>query len=342
MELKRDKLLSLSAFSGSMLNKIISGILVFYGGCQVMTGAMTIGSFSAIMMYLMQLTGLCRLLARLYENIANSAVSAARLLEMLNTAPKILDGTQALHHRITQGGIDFKDVSFGYKENSLILKNMNFSITPGSKIAITGLSGCGKTTLLSLILRMYDVTSGAIFVDGVDVRGVSREALTSSIAIVLQEPFLWNDTIADNIVYGLEHVTAQHVVEAAKIAEIHDFIVSLEDGYDSPIGEMACLLSEGQKQRLAIARALIRKPTFLLFDEAFSSIDSETENRIIDNINTYFKNTTVMIVSHRISTVQRMESVYFFKNNSCIIKSGHNDLIRNNAAYKELFLGQCV
>ncbi|MEI8348614.1 MAG: ABC transporter ATP-binding protein [Candidatus Omnitrophota bacterium] len=340
VEATRDKLLSISAFSGSVLNKIINGFIALYGGYQVITGAMTLGSFSAIMIYSAQLTGLSKLLAKFYENIAINSVSVERLIEILDTKPKIANKKDALDYQILKGSIDFKDVSFGYKENSFVLKSMNFEITPGSKIAITGPSGCGKTTLLSLMLRIYDVKDGAVLIDGMDIRDMRIEALTSQVAIVLQEPFLWNDTIACNILYGMEGATQKQMVEAAKIAEIHEFIVSLECGYDSEIGEMACLLSEGQKQRLAIARAVIKRPAVLLFDEAFSSIDSETENKIIDNINGHLAGTTVIVVSHRISTIKRMDAVYFFEGHSHLVRSAHSELVKSNAAYKELFTGQ--
>ena len=176
-------------------------------------------------------------------------------------------------------------------------------------MAFVGLSGCGKTTILSLILRLYQWPKGAIYIDGIDSRGIKLDSLKSRIGVALQEPFLWNDTIANNILYGAESAADRDVKKAAELAGAHDFITEFPAGYNSVICEMACKISEGQKQRIALARALIKKPKILILDEAMSSVDSETEEVVTSNIRREFADSTVITVSHRASTVEKMDRV---------------------------------
>ena len=309
-ELKSARISSASGLFDNVLNKIVAGVIALYGGYQVIRGITTLGGLMAVMIYLTQLTAIIASIGRFYENILISSISRRRLTEVLNTEAKIQDAPDAIDHRILRGKIEFKNVVFGYSKGRPTLRNMSFSVEPASKITLIGPSGCGKTTLLSLILRLYDVENGVILVDGVDIRKIKMKSLKRQIGIALQEPFLWNDTVANNIAYGAEGAGEKEIIWATKIAEAHNFILGLPKQYDSVVGEDACKISEGQKQRIAIARALIKKPKILILDEALSSVDSDTEDKIIANIRLEFKDSTVIVVSHRPSTMSKMDTVY--------------------------------
>lgn len=339
-ELKNARLANISSFSSSILNKVISGIIALYGGYQVIKGSITLGSLTAVMIYLTQLMGLVKSIGRFYQTITVNAVSRQRLAEILDIKPEIKDKEGARDYRILQSKIEFEDVWFGYKRGESILKDMNFSIPPRSKIALVGPSGCGKTTLISLILRLYEITNGVISIDGLDIKDIKLQSLKAQIGIALQEPLLWNDTVANNILYGAEKAGKEEMIEAAKLAEAHDFILNLPKQYDSVIGEMACKISEGQKQRIAIARAVIKRPKILVLDEAASSVDSETEDRVIDNIKREFRDSTIIVVSHRLSTVKEMDLVYFLEDPSSMQVGTYEELVVKNPRYKELFATQ--
>ena len=194
--------------------------------------------------------------------------------------------------------------------------------------------------MISLLVRMYDPDKGAILIDGINIKDMRLSSLREGIGIALQEPFLWNDTVKNNILYGKENAHADDVIRAARIAETHDFVIGLPDGYDTVIGENACKISEGQKQRIAIARAVIKKPKILILDEAMSSLDSKTEDRVIDNIKKEFMDSTLIIVSHRLSTARKMDMVYFLQDSSTMKIGTHEELMANSDAYKELFASQ--
>ena len=304
-EFKNAKILSISSFSWSILNKVIGGLIALYGGYQVMKGSMTLGGFSAVMIYLMQLLGLTQSIGRFYETITINSVSRQRLSEILNIKPQIRDAEGAVSYRNLPGRLKFKDISFGYKEDEFILKSISFSIEPASKIALVGSSGCGKTTLLTLLLRLYEPKEGSILIDELPLRDMKLKSLKAQMAIALQEPFLWNDTIYNNILYGAKNGGKEDLIRAAEIAEAHNFILNLPKKYDSIIGEGACKISEGEKQRIAIARAIIGRPKVLMLDEAMSSLDSMTEDKIVDNIRREFRDSTLIIVSHRLSAVKK-------------------------------------
>lgn len=339
-EVKNAKLLSISNFFAAIMGKVITGIIALYAGYQVIKGTITLGSLTAVMIYLIQLIGLTESIHRFYEMIMINSVSCQRLAEILDIQPPQYDKEDAIDYPILRGNIEFKRISFGYRKDEFILKEMSFSITAGSHIALVGPSGCGKTTLLSLILRLYEPQIGYISIDDVDIKEIKLKSLKEQIGIALQEPFLWNDTVKHNLLYTKEDASMDEVIEAARIAEAHNFILGFAKGYDTIIGENACKLSEGQKQRIAIARAVIKRPKILIFDEAMSSLDSDREEKIIDNIKREFKDSTLLIVSHRLSTVRKMDLVYFLVGPSQIESGTHEELIERNLKYRELFASQ--
>ena len=339
-EIKNSKLSSISNFSSAVLDRVITGIIALYGGYQIIKGTMTLGSLTAVMIYSTQAVGLINLIGGFYETISINSVSRQRLAEILDIKPQIKDKEGAVTFQILQGRIEFRNVYFGYKEDEPVLKGLNFSIPPDSKIALVGASGCGKTTLLSLLLRLYEPTQGSILVDDVDIRDIKLESLKAQIGIALQEPFLLNDSIKNNILYAKENASNDEVMEAAHIAEAHNFILSFPEKYDTQIGENACKISEGQKQRIAIARAVVKRPKILILDEGMSSLDSQTEENIIDNLRNEFRQSTLIVVSHRFSTVQKMDLVYFLGNPSHIEIGTHEKLIERSQKYRGLFASQ--
>lgn len=339
-ELKSARLLGISGLSGSILNKVIGGVIALYGGYQVLRGTITLGSLTAVMIYLTQLLGLAKSISGFYEAVLVSSVSRKRLGEILDISPERRDAAGAVDHRIMRGRLEFRDVSFGYKRGAWIMKDMSFSIEPSAKIALTGSSGCGKTTLLALILRLYEPGGGSILLDDLDIRGIKLKCLKGQIGIALQEPFLWNDTVANNILYGAEQAGKEDVIQAARMAGAHDFILNLPEQYDSIIGEGACRISEGQKQRIAIARAVIGRPKILMLDEAMCSLDSETEDKIIDNLRRELAGSTIIVVSHRLSTVRKMERVYFLEGPGRMTIGTHESLLAQNRKYRDLLASQ--
>lgn len=346
-EFKNARLLSISSFSSSVLNKVIGGVIALYGGYQVIKGTMTLGSLTAVMIYIGQMMGLTKSMGNFYQTITVNSVSRQRLAEVLDIEPTIKDKKNVVDYRISRGGIEFKNIYFGYKSSpyaagsGFILKGINFSIEPFSKIALVGPSGCGKTTLLTLLLRLYEPKEGSILIDELDIRDMKLKSLKAQMGIALQEPFLWNDTVANNILYGAKSTAGKEdLIKAAEIAEAHDFILNLPKQYDSIIGEGAGKISEGEKQRIAIARAIIGRPKILMLDEAMSSLDSETEDKIVDNIRREFRNSTIVIVSHRLSTVKKMDLVYFLESPSRMSIGTHDDFLAESEKYRELFASQ--
>ncbi len=339
-DLKNAKLANISSFFSSVSDKVISGFIALYGGYQIIKGTFSLGSYTAVMIYLAQFIGLIKSIGGFYEAIMVSSISRQRIAEIFDTKPQIEDAQDAIDYRILQGKIEFRGSSFSYKKDEFILQRINFSIEPAAKIALVGRSGCGKTTLLSLLLRLYEPLEGCVLIDSLDIKDIKIKSLKEQIGIALQASLFWNDTIKNNILYAKETAPMDEVIEAAHTAEVSRFISRLPRGYDTVIGEDACNISEGQKQRIAIARAAIRRPKILILDEAMSSLDSETEDKIADNIKREFKDSTVIIVSHRLSTVQKMDLVYFLEDPSNMVIGTHKEILKINKKYRELFASQ--
>ncbi|MBN1405160.1 MAG: ABC transporter ATP-binding protein [Candidatus Omnitrophica bacterium] len=340
IELQKSRLSHISNFSSGITGKLTAGIVALYGGLQIIRGDMTLGGLTAVMIYIAQLSGLLSSAGSFYQAAAITSVSASRINEILDEKPKLLENKDALGCDILQGKIDFNKVSFAYKDKDYILKDITFTISANSKIALVGRSGCGKTTLLYILLRLYGPSGGIICIDGVNIKDIKSGSLAKNISIALQEAFLFNDTIENNILYGAARkASTKDVLKAAELTQAHEFIKDLPKGYAASMGEMACKLSEGQKQRIALARAVINRPKILILDEAMSSLDSETENKIMRNLKNEFKDSTLIVVSHRLSAVKQMDKVYFL-NEGILEIATHQEFLNNNADYIELFAGQ--
>lgn len=328
------------SFVNNLINRIVLGLIIFYGGYQVIKGNMTLGTLSAITIYLNQLSGLQSSLAAFFQQMSRGRVSCQRLEGILNLQPETTEAKFAKKFVFPSGEIEFKNVIFGYKPEKKVLEDLTFSIAAGSCVGLVGYSGCGKTTISNLILRLYSPLSGKIFIDGCDISNIESKSFYEQIGAVLQEPYLWNDTIEYNIKYGREDSGLEEVKWAAQIACIGDFVNTLPQEYATVIGENACKISEGQKQRIAIARAVIKSPKILILDEALSSVDAQIEGMIIDNIKESFPQSTVIVISHRFSTIMKMDLIYFLSGPDKIDIGTHEELLSRSSAYREYLAHQ--
>jgi ATP-binding cassette subfamily B protein len=327
-----------SGVLSELSSKLFFGIVGLAGTLLVIRGALSLGSLTAIIAYMSQGVGACSSLLSLCQRIISNRLPLERISELLD-APVYVKEKPGAREMGLSGRIEFKAASFGYSSGRRVLEKMSFVITPGGKIALVGASGCGKTTVVNLILRLYDVDEGNILLDGCDVREMKLRSIHGHIALAPQSPFVSGGSIRENITYGLDIGDAA-VRRTAALAEIDSFIEGLPDGYDTVLSDMVTPLSQGQKQRIAIARSAARNPRILILDEACSSLDSKTEERIIENIETEFPKTTLITVTHRLSTVKKMEKVYFLKSCREMKVSTHNLLAEDDIEYNDLFAGQ--
>lgn len=324
---------------GGSFDRVAIGLITLFGGYQVIRGRITPGTLTAIMLYLTQLVNIQVRIGFFFEKIMLGMVSCKRLDEILEEQPKILDKPWR-QKNIVFGypRIEFKDVSFGYLPKEYLIKNLNFTINKGF-VAFVGPSGCGKTTILNLILKLAVPLEGKIFIAGQNINDLDTVLLRNLIGIALQEPFLWNDSIENNIKYGRENATKEEIIRVSQLTGVDDFVRDLPRGYDSIIGENACRLSEGQKQKIAIARALIKEPKILILDEAMSSMDSESEEKIIKQIK-QLPIDIVILVSHRLSTVLSCDLAYFLKKLDTMVIDQPQVLIERDQALGNLFSAQ--
>ena len=263
-----------------------------------------------------------------------------RYVEIMNIKPEIVDDPDAIKLNKIKGNIIFDNVSFSYEKGKPVVSNINFNIESGKTIALVGPSGGGKTTICHLIPRFYDVDSGSILIDDIDIRKVKLESLRGAIGFVQQDVFLFAGTIKDNISYGKGNATDDEVIEAAKKAEIHDFIMTLDNGYDTYIGERGVLLSGGQKQRISIARVFLKNPPILILDEATSALDNETELKIQKSFEELSKGRTTLVIAHRLSTIKNADEILVITEKGIIERGCHEQLMANHGHYEMLYKSQ--
>lgn len=340
LEFKNIRLEILAGFSADAVSKIIIGLIAFYGGSQVIKGHLSLGGLTAIMVYLRQLMGLQSQFASFFQTSVLGLVSCERVSEILNVKSQIIEAKDAKEVIFKKAQILFKNVSFGYSPQEYILKNISFYIEGGSHIVIVGHSGCGKTTLLDLLVRLYDPWGGEILIDGYNLKVLKLKALKNQIGFALQQSLLWNDTLENNIRYAKDNVTEEEIFEVSALTGVDEFVKDSTQGYQTVIGENACKISEGQKQKIAIARALIKGPKILILDEAMSCMDSNSEEKIICNIKQSYKALTLISVSHRLSTVMNADRVYFFTQPDTMIVDSASNLLSHNKEFCDLFAAQ--
>ena len=260
-----------------------------------------------------------------------------RFIEVMETQPEIVDSPDARPLTNVHGVIDYRDVSFQYEKNETVLSHISIHIDAGKTVALVGPSGGGKTTLCSLLPRFYDVTGGSVLVDGQDVRGLTLESLRSAIGIVQQDEYLFSGTIRDNIAYGKPGATDEEIIAAAKRANIHEFVMGLEDGYDTFVGERGARLSGGQKQRISIARVFLKDPPILILDEATSALDNESERHIQQSLEELAKDRTTIVIAHRLSTIRNADEIIVIDDDGIEERGCHQELLEKNGLYARYY-----
>lgn len=300
-------------------------------------GELSIGDFAliqgVILVLFHRIWDFGKVIRRIYESLAD----ASEMVEILDTPYDVKDRPKAVPLTVHEGKIEFKNVEFRFHETRKILDDFNLFINPGEKIALVGSSGAGKTTIVSLLLRFHDVTSGRILIDGKDISQVTQESLRRHIALVPQEPILFHRTIKENISYGKLNAADEEVVEAAKKAHCHEFISKLPYGYDTYVGERGVKLSGGERQRVAIARAILANKPILVLDEATSSLDSETEALIQDALKILMQGKTTIVIAHRLSTIKQMDRIVLIEEGKAVREGTHEELIKEEGIYKKLW-----
>lgn len=311
-------------------------IVWFVGGRSIIGGDLSLGVLMTFLAYLGMFYGPLNYLTRLADYLARSLAAAERVFEILDSDPDVKEEPDAVALRPMQGRIEFVNVTFGYEPHRPVLKNISLSVAPGEMIGLVGHSGAGKSTTMNLICRFYDVTDGEIRIDGIDLRRIKQSDLRSQIGVVLQDTFLFNGTIAENIAFARPDAAREDILAAAKAANAHDFIVAKPDGYDTLVGERGQSLSGGERQRVAIARAILHNPRILILDEATASVDTDTEKQIQEAIARLIKGRTTLAIAHRLSTLRNAHRLVVLKNGALAEVGTHAELMAQEGEFHRL------
>jgi len=320
----------------------ISNIIVLYiGGKQYIAGEIQLGAIGAFVMYVNILTWPVAVVGWVTSMVQQAEASQQRINEFLEQVPEILNNVNET--TVVDGTIEFKNVSLTYDDTDITaLNKVNFVIEKGETLAVLGKTGSGKSTIINLISRLYDVSEGEVLIDGKNIKDCNLYDVRSQIGFVPQDPFLFSDTIQNNIKFGKEEATQEEIIEAAKNAVIHDNIIGFKDGYKTILGERGVTLSGGQKQRTSIARAIIKKPKILIFDDCLSAVDTETEEQILSNLERVSSDKTAVIISHRVSSVKNADKIIILEAGEIVQQGIHNQLIKVDGYYKELYEQQLL
>lgn len=324
-------------FSG---NQFLQGILyisvLVIGGYYLIIGKISTANLIAYILFINVFLNPIDRLVNFTEAFQRGMSGFERFLEILDTEPEIKDSENAVELKDVQGKIEFHNVSFSYNDKTEVLRNINLTIDKGQTVALVGPSGGGKTTFCSLIPRFYEVNEGSITIDGIDIRDITLSSLRQNVGVVQQDVYLFSGTVRDNILYGKPDATDEEIIRAAKLANAHDFILELENGYDTFVGERGVKLSGGQKQRISIARAFLKNPPILILDEATSALDNESERLVQESLDKLAKGRTTLIIAHRLSTIKNADKIIVLTQNGIEEQGTHEELIKKGGVYATL------
>ncbi len=319
------------------LNTLATAAVLAYGGYLAVTGAATIGVVTAFLLYVQQFFRPIQILSQFYTQAQSAFAGLERIFSLLDEPSQLNDAPDAIEMPPIRGEVTFEQVSFGYTTEKLVIHHVNLQAKPGQMIALVGPTGAGKSTFINLILRFYDVSGGAVKIDGLDVRSVTQASLRRQIGIVLQDNILFTGTVAENIAFGAPHATHAAIETAAQLANVHEFITSLPQGYATQLGERGAPLSQGQRQLVSIARAVLIDPQILILDEATSSIDTRTEALVQEAIARLLKGRTSFVIAHRLSTVTQADQVLVVQQGQIVEQGTHAELVERQGVYANLY-----
>ena len=326
--------------STRFVNSLVYAGVAVTGAISAIYGRLTVGQLSCFLSYANQYTKPFNEISGVVTELQNAIACASRVFELIEEEPEAAESSNAVNLENVDGRVDLNDVEFSYVPDKKLIEDFNLHVKKGQKIAIVGPTGCGKTTIINLLMRFYDVNSGSIDVSGVDIRELTRRSLRAGYGMVLQDTWLKSGTIRENIIMGRPDATEEEIIEAAKAAHSHGFIKRLPNGYDTVIGEDGGSLSQGQKQLLCITRVMLCHPPMLILDEATSSIDTRTEIKIQNAFNKLMEGRTSFIVAHRLSTIQSADVILVMKDGHIIEQGNHEELLAKNGFYKKLYESQ--
>jgi ABC-type multidrug transport system fused ATPase/permease subunit len=328
--------------SVEFLGILATAVVLWFGGTAVARGDLTLGIVVAFLAYVTRFFEPIQELSQLYTTIQAAMAGGERVLEVLDTPPDVLNGPQAIAMPPIVGRVEFRQVNFSYDENMPVLHDVDLVIEPGQTLALVGPTGAGKTSIANLVARFYDVTGGAVLIDGIDVRDVSQRSLRAQMGLVPQDPFLFSGSIAENICFGRPEASLEEIESVAQLSNAHDFIASLPDGYQTEILEGGVNLSMGQRQLVCIARAALADPRILILDEATASVDTLTEALIQDAIQRLFRGRTALVIAHRLSTVRNVDLICVMQDGRIVERGRHEDLLVHGGIYRELYDKQFI